>query len=137
MPNDGFISHSSQDGDFAARLARILRNQGVSAASDQQIQHGENWETAIRGELDNAEAVVLVMSPDALNSPYVMLEVGAALASHKPIIPVLPPNRRIPRDVPQPIGELHILRTDKLSDAEIATSLHDSFAHLATRARVR
>jgi hypothetical protein len=137
MPNDVFISNSRQDGDFAERLARILHHQGISAVSDQQIQHGENWESAIRDALGNAEAVLLVMSPDALNSPYVMLEVGAALASHKPIIPILPPNRRIPRDVPQPIGELQVLRTDRLSDSEIATSLHDSFEHLAAGGKLR
>jgi hypothetical protein len=137
MPNDVCISYSRQDGDFAERLARILHLQGISAISDRQIQHGENWESAFRGALDNAEAVVLVMSPDALNSPYVMVEVGAALASHKPIIAVLPPNRRLPRDVPQPIGELRLLRADKLSDSEIATSLHDSFEHLACEAKAR
>lgn len=137
MPNDVFISYSRQDGDFAERLARILHHQGISAVSDLQLQHGENWENAFRGALDNAEAMVLVVSPDALNIPNVMVEVGAALASDKPIIPVLPPNRRIPRDVPQPIGELHVLRTDRLSDSEIATSLHNSFERLATRGKLR
>lgn len=137
MAADVFISHSHKDGDFARRLADILQRQGISALSDIDVAPGENWGSQLREALDNADAVVLVVSPAALSSPHVMSEVGAALASDKPIIPILPPHRRIPRSVPPPIGKLKVLRTDRLSDAEIAISLRDSFEHFASRRRIQ
>jgi len=131
MPNDVFISYAREDQDFAHRLTRMLNHEGISASADMDLAPGEDWGQHLRQTLDDADAMVLLVSPDALTNPYVLSEVGAALASDKPIIPVLPPNRRMPRDVPQPIGQLQVLRIGKLSDSEIATRVRGTLKHLA------
>jgi hypothetical protein len=126
MVGDVFISYAHEDIGFARRLARILKRQGIMANPDSAFRPGEDVVEHFAKALDGSDAIVLLLSPAALHSPSVMSEIGAALASRKPVIPVVPPNRRIPRDVSVPFEQTDVLRAGKLSDAEIASSLMDS-----------
>jgi hypothetical protein len=132
VPADVFISFAREDDDFARRLTRALVDQGISAFSDTQIMAGEDWGGHLRRALDGSAAILLVMTPAALRSPGVLSEIGAALAAEKLIIPIIPPHQRMPHDMPLPLGRLRFLRTDKLSDNEIAASVRESLDHLAT-----
>jgi hypothetical protein len=127
MVSDVFISHAHEDHGFARRLVCILKRRGGGVAvSDAEFAPGQDFAQHLAKALDGSDAIVLLLSPAALSSSYVMSEVGAALASKKPVIPVVPPNRRLPRDVSVPFEQADVLRAGKLSDAEIASSLIDS-----------
>ncbi|HEY1935098.1 MAG TPA: toll/interleukin-1 receptor domain-containing protein [Acetobacteraceae bacterium] len=105
-----FVSHGSHDTWIARQMARRIDDCGATTFIDvYDIKTGDEW-----------------LSPAALHSPSVMSEIGTALASRKPVIPVVPPNRRIPRDVSVPFEQVDVLRAGKLTDAEIASSLMDS-----------
>jgi hypothetical protein len=131
MASDIFISHAREDDQFAQRLAEMLAGAGVRSFSDVEVAAGDDWGEHLRRAIDGSTAVLVLMSPAALRSPGVLSEIGAALASDKPIISVVPPNQRVPHDVPAPIGRLPFLRADQMSDSEIAASIRKSLDHLA------
>src|SRR6267142_1990433 len=85
-----FISHSGKDNDFARDLASFLEEGGEIKAfvDDHDIRHGENFVSRIESGLQT-DAVLVVLSPDALNSEWVQKEWKAALASSIPLAPVL------------------------------------------------
>jgi hypothetical protein len=83
-----FISYSHQDQDFA--LAVEQRLAGLGQAVDGQalvdvwldrhdITAGHRWRGAIKEGLCRADVVILITSPDALASRYVVREVRTAL----------------------------------------------------------
>jgi hypothetical protein len=85
-----FISHSSRDNDFARDLANFLEEGGDirTFVDDHDIRHGENFVSRIESGLQT-DAVLVVLSPDALGSEWVEKEWKAALASSIPLAPVL------------------------------------------------
>jgi len=85
-----FISHSGKDNDFARDLVSFLEEGGEIKAfvDDHDIRHGENFVSRIESGLQT-DAVLVVLSPDALNSQWVHDEWKAAKASSIPLAPVL------------------------------------------------
>lgn len=88
-----FISHSSEDADFASQLATALREAGVAVwISTDSIRPGESFVEAIERGLSETTHFLLVMSPHALDSRWVKLEMNTAirreLEGHLSIVPV-------------------------------------------------
>ncbi len=91
-----FISHSSQDNDFAAKLANTLREWGAEVWIDlADIPAGTKWSTAIQQALKQCEVMLLVITPDSMESTNVEDEWQYYIDKKKLIIPV----RWIPADV--------------------------------------
>lgn len=85
-----FISYSRADEGFARRLATDLDRLGAEVWIDvDDIPPGVNWSTAIQQGLDTCDALVLVISPDALASKNVEDEWQYVRDEGKPIIPLL------------------------------------------------
>jgi hypothetical protein len=75
-----FLSHSHQVNRFASRLAADLQAHGADVWVDlTEIQH-DDFLKRINEGLKDREWLVLVMTPAALASPWVQLEVDAAYA---------------------------------------------------------
>jgi len=71
-----FISYSSKDKKFVLRLATDLRTrEGIDAWLDQwEINPGDRIPERIEEGLSEAEALILVLSPDSVNSRWVEYE---------------------------------------------------------------
>lgn len=81
--NDVFISYSSHDYLIAGILNERLRTAGFSVWWDQRITPGEPYRNEIMAELNNAKAVVVVWTPDAINSDWVQREARRAIQLRK------------------------------------------------------
>ncbi len=80
MRTSVFLSHNSADKPFARRLASDLENQGITAWIDEaEIKAGESLIEKIRNGIDNAEYVVVILSPRSISSPWVQREVDVAM----------------------------------------------------------
>ena len=124
-----FWSYARSDREFAHRCANLLEAEGTSVfLPDRDIAPGEEWQERTRDALRSADAVIVVLSEAALRSNLVLMELGAAWATDKPIIPIIPPNENIPDRIPVPLDGVAMLRTSSLSDAAIATTLRESLA---------
>jgi tetratricopeptide (TPR) repeat protein len=85
-----FISHSGKDDEFVGDLANFLEEGGEieTFVDHHDIHHGEHFVSRIESGL-HTDAVLVILSPDALRSKWVKKEYEGALASDIPLAPVL------------------------------------------------
>jgi WD40 repeat protein len=88
-----FLSHSSQDNEAAADLARRLKEHGYDSLfldfdPDSGIKAGRDWERELYRNLKLAGAVVVLCSPHSMGSRWCFVEIAQAKALGKPIFPV-------------------------------------------------
>src|SRR5260221_6656465 len=85
-----FISYSSKDKAFVIRLATDLERVGADLWMDSKnIPAGEKWASAIQVGLDQAEIMILVISPNSMGSQNVEDEWQYFHQRKRLIIPVL------------------------------------------------
>jgi formylglycine-generating enzyme required for sulfatase activity len=79
-----FISHATQDGEFAHRLAGDLQRLGITIwIAPDSILPGESWVKAIERGLRESSHVVIVLTPAALESQWVEKETDVAIAQER------------------------------------------------------
>lgn len=107
---DVFLSYKSQSRNFAEDVRTRLMNWGYTVWWDQDIKAGENFVGRIRQELENASAVVVNLSVDAVQptDSYVLAEAMYAKLK-KPIIPVVVPPQEA-QNLPPPLNTLKSLK---------------------------
>lgn len=85
-----FISHSGADTWVAKQIAREIRNCGATPFLDEaEIDVGADFEEDILAFLDKAHELVVLLTPWALERPYVWAELGAAWGRRIPIVGLL------------------------------------------------
>jgi WD40 repeat protein len=85
-----FISYSRKDEAFAQQLATDLDRLGASIWIDvDDIPPGMNWSTAIQQGLDTCDTLLLILSPDSMDSGNVTDEWQYFRDENKPIIPIM------------------------------------------------
>ena len=114
-----FISYSSRDAEFATKVAEALEENGIDVWIDRKVQVGDDWRLVIEEALQNADSVLILMSPSALNSPYIAREYQYALSQpDKPLyVASIEP---VPADeIPYPLQNLHYVDLTQSLDAHI------------------
>ncbi len=85
-----FISHSHKDAVFAHRLEQSLSTRGLVPWIDKsKLKGGDRWIRNIQSAIDESDAVITILSPDAVESEWVDMETWYAHDQHIPIIPIL------------------------------------------------
>jgi hypothetical protein len=79
-PNEVFLSHSSQDRDMANEIQRVLNHHGIPVwYSPSNIVGAQQWHDEIGRALARCDWFLILLSPDALRSPWVKRELMYAL----------------------------------------------------------
>lgn len=133
-----FLSYASRDRTWVERLADALRGQGLQPIDPAAIvSPGENWMLAAGKALDSADAVVLVLSRAAAQSPWLTHEVDYALGATRlkgRVIGVRRPGVKS-ADIPWVLSDLDLLEAGG-SPSEvgkrIARRLRGKRAHAAS-----
>lgn len=92
---DVFLSHSSRDKDFVRALDRRLRAVGIKTFFDEaEIPWGANIPAVVERALDESRHLILVLSPDAVESEWVDLERYVSIfrspaGRERPVLPLL------------------------------------------------
>jgi TIR domain len=85
-----FVSHSSKDTWVAKQIAAQITSCGARPFLDEaEIGVGDDFENEILEFLDKADELVVLMTPWALDRPYVWSELGAAWIRRIPIVILL------------------------------------------------
>jgi TIR domain len=85
-----FLSHSSRDTWVAKQIAREMTACGaVPFLDEDDIETGVEFEEAILEFLSKAHELVVLLTPWALNRPYIWAEIGAAWGRRIPIVAIL------------------------------------------------
>lgn len=92
-----FFSYARANSDFVLTVANDLRARGVNLWLDQiDIAPGERWDQSIQTALEDCATLLVVLSPEAVNSQNVMDEVSFALEENKQVVPVLHKSCEVP-----------------------------------------
>jgi TolB-like protein len=82
-----FLSYASADAQIATSVCSYLETHGLSCwLAPRDVRPGAQYADAIVGAINEAKAMVLVLSGSAVASPHVGREVERAASKHKPVI---------------------------------------------------
>jgi len=85
-----FVSHSGEDTWVARQIARGIAASGAQPFLDEaDIDVGAEFEEDIREFLEQADELLVLITPWSLRRPYVWAEIGAAWIRRIPIVVVL------------------------------------------------
>ncbi len=98
-----FISYACEDGELARRLSRSLQDAGFDVWLDENnILPGDNWAEKVSQALKESQAMVVLVSPAAMDSKWVRHEIEFALGAKEysgRLVPVfVGPRDKIPKD---------------------------------------
>lgn len=103
-----FISYSSSDAWIASKVSEEIKKLGIEVFLDRNdIETGDDIDDRVRRNLHEADEILVLVSPGALRSHWVMMEVGAARTLGKRLVPIL--INVSPNELPQPINR-HLAR---------------------------
>ncbi|MCP5538857.1 MAG: toll/interleukin-1 receptor domain-containing protein [Akkermansiaceae bacterium] len=79
-PREVFISHATENGDFAEWIADVLERHGISAwLAHRHILGAGQWQDEIGAALRRCDWFLLLLSPHAVESVWVRRELQYAL----------------------------------------------------------
>lgn len=86
-PIEVFISYSHKDDDLReeldTHLANLKRQGKITAWQDRAIEAGEEWDAQIKGKLESAQIILLLISPPFMASDYCYdLEMQRSIERH-------------------------------------------------------
>ncbi len=84
-----FLSYPYRDHDLAEEVRQAIRACGAEVLSADPVTVGESLSSAIATRVAAADAFVVLMTGGSGPSQWTLLELGAAVASGKPLIPLL------------------------------------------------
>ncbi len=84
-----FVSHSGHDAWVAQRIAYAIRNQGAEAFLYEELEVGDRFPDEVFSAIRRGNELVAYLTPWALDSAWVWLEIGAALGQGQRIVCVL------------------------------------------------
>ncbi len=119
MPYNIFISHSSRDTWVAGQIAKYLRGLGAAVFLDNEaIAFGDNFEEVIEREIGEANELLVLLTPWAIESPYVWMEIGMArmrnIRTSVVLLGITPAELQATEKIPPRIKCLHLLDINEL-----------------------
>jgi hypothetical protein len=85
-----FFSYATADGIYASQLHRLLSQRlNLRIFTQKALSAGEDWKSKLKRELAQCDIFVVLLSPNSLQSAWVLQELGAAWMLDKPIISVV------------------------------------------------
>jgi len=99
---DIFLSYHRTDDEWTKRFVDALSKQGMEVWYDEIIKAGESWREKLEEGLRQSRNIVFVVTPETARSNWMALELGAALALKKPLIPIVDEDTPL-SDIPGPI----------------------------------
>lgn len=85
-----FVSHARADTGFADQVGAFLHNAGFQPLLDRYESGGQGWEDRIGRLIDDADALVLVLTAESANSELCVWEVEEAQRLGKRVVLLLP-----------------------------------------------
>ena len=89
---DVFISHASEDAEWARKLAQALKRSRLSAWDPTEVRPSDNWSLESGKALEKAQAMIVLLSPASGRSDAVKHEIDYALSTKRfreRLIPVM------------------------------------------------
>ncbi len=80
-----FISHAHTDEPLVKKVAAVLEDAGLEVWDDtREIMPGDNWASKVAQALQESEAMVVLLTPDALRSSWVRRDIEYGIQKSSP-----------------------------------------------------
>ena len=123
-----FLSYAAADRTQAQKLQRLLAQRpNVRIFTMEALSAGEDWESRLKEELSQCQVFILILSPNSVDSGWVLSELGAAWALDKPILPVIT-DPEVSSKLPLKV-ELRGVKPVELKDLEKPEVVNEILAH--------
>jgi hypothetical protein len=121
-----FLSYHRPDSrELVRQVEDSLRTRGVPVWSDVELMPGQDWRKAITAAIRSAGGFVVFLSPGYSDSPYSLMELGAALGSDAPVIPVQLEDAPLPAD----LWQIQTINGRGMSPDQIAEAIKQVLDH--------
>lgn len=127
-----FMSYTAADHVHAHKLRDLLSQRpNVRIFTTEMLSAGEDWQSKLKDELSKCDVFVVLLSPNAVDSKWVLHELGAAWAIGKPIIPIvtLP---EVFSKIPMRLSHLQFFEIKDLEKPEIINHILEPYEKVAT-----
>jgi hypothetical protein len=105
-----FISYAQSDLGAAQEIASALTKGKHDVWFDfEQVSPGENWAQKVAAGLEGADAIVRVISPEAMKSKWIRADIDYALTSSKYAGRLIPVMVKATKDFPWILRELNLI----------------------------
>jgi hypothetical protein len=85
-----FLSHAVVDREYARKLRSLLsRYPNLHIFTPDMLSAGEDWLSRLKDEVSQCDIFLVLLSPDSVNSEWILPEIGAAWALNKLIVPIV------------------------------------------------
>lgn len=110
-----FLSHAMYDKWIAETICHMIEKVHRNARvfrDDRDIAGGDSIPTAIKEAMRSCDEVVVLLTPESIHRPWVLVEIGMALALERRIVPLL---YHVTTDqIPQPIKDPRAFHLNEL-----------------------
>lgn len=119
-----FVSHGHEDAAFAEKLSHLLEDEGYTVFSNLSLEPGSDLESAIIEALRSADVVLFVVPAREGGGKNALVELGAAKAMGKRIVPILTETSRSwNADVARTVSHSAVVDASRYSDAALVGAL--------------
>lgn len=127
-----FLSYAVTDSVYAHKL-RVLLSQrpNLHIFTTEMLSAGEDWESKLKDEISQCDIFVVVLSPNSVNSKWVLHELGAAWAINKLIIPVVT-HPEVFSKIPVTLSKVKLVETSELEKPEVINQILEHYEEVAT-----
>jgi len=130
-----YVSYAASDSELARKIGRLLSDRtGARVFLWESLSAGQDWQPRMREELAEADAVVVLVTPKAVHSSWVLHEVGAAWGLKKPVI-ALASGRRVLDRLPLSLEKVWVVDMKELDAPNAAADLFEELDELLAGAR--
>ena len=111
-----YLSHAHSDEELARRVAATLEEAGLEVWDvTREILPGDNWAAILGSALQESQAMVVLLTPDAIRSKWVRWEIEYALGQirfRERLIPVVVGDAQdlMNQDVPWVLRRLNMIK---------------------------
>jgi len=122
-----FLSYAAQDATQALRIYNVLFKQpDIEIFTTNMLSAGENWIPKLRKALYESDLFIVLLSPNAVESKWVLYELGAAWGLNKPIIPVVM-QLEMSGKVPLVLRDVPLLSIEELENSEAVNQILERY----------
>lgn len=126
-----FISHIADEQAEIAGIKEFLEKtfgQSIKvfvASSWESVQPGDDWFKRIEDAISSSDVMIVFLSTDSVNRPWILFEIGAAWFSKKKVIPICYKGMT-PSALPEPIKRLQAVDVNATTSAESYSRLAEA-----------
>ncbi|HEY0545232.1 MAG TPA: toll/interleukin-1 receptor domain-containing protein [Pyrinomonadaceae bacterium] len=118
-----FLSYAPEDMEYVHELnSALVVIPDVQISSTDKLSAGENWLPKLKAELSSCDIFIVLVTPNSVESSWVLQELGAAWGLRKQIFAVYTDPRLISR-LPVSLNQKQLVDIENIEKVEFVTSI--------------